>query len=208
MRFIQKLITPVIATVLLLGGAAFAQGAVMDTIQQSDGSWQDAGLFHWRYDASTGELEWGDGDCTTPTTEVSADGEFDHFDSNCHTIDLTEPRGPAAGEDDEEPVGSDTELNHGDVVSRVAHDVKEADDNGELGDANRGSIISRIAKETQDLFKGDDADEPEDEATEDDVDDASTDNGTGPPEHAGNDKTDEDKTDEDKGPAKAKGKGK
>ena len=206
MQFTRKLITPVIATVLLIGGAAFAQDAVMDTIVESDGTWQDAGLFHWRYDAETGEVEWGDIDCTTPTTEVTADSELEHFGSNCHTIDLTEPRNPNANDDPDESDSedaSDTEVTHGDLVSRVAHDVKDADENGELEGTNRGSIISQIARGTKDLFGGDDeAEEPEDKEVEepeagDGPEDESEDGE--PPDHANNDK--------DKAPPeKAKGK--
>lgn len=204
MQFTRKLISPVIATVLLIGGAAFAQDAVMETLIENDGTWQDAGLFHWRYNADTGEVEWGDIDCTTETTEVSADSELEHFGSNCHTIDLTEPRNPAAGgDDDPDDEDSGTEINHGDIVSRVAHQVKDLDEEGafdeggEFEGENRGSIISQIARGTQELFGGDEAEESEGDEVEDESDDGEG----GPPDHA------KDK-DEKAPPEKAKGKGK
>ncbi len=213
MKFTRKLITPVLATVLLIGGAAFAQDKVMDVIVASDGEVQDAGMFWWQYDADTGEFRWGDPECMsateiTETTEAGVDVDSgEHFGSNCRTVDLTAPRkGSSTDVDSDTEIGSDTEINHGDIVSRVAHDVKEADEAGELpDDANRGSIISQIARDTQELFDhDDDADDSEAEITE--VEDEDEDEPKEESERP--DKPDKDEPEDEDPPAKAKGKNK
>ena len=203
MKFTRKLITPVLATVLLIGGAAFAQDKVMDVIAESDGEAQDGWLFDWRYDAETGEFTWGDPDCVSPpedSTPVESDPDglaeaSESTNSNCYTLDLATPQPP----DDEDSDGSD-ETNHGDLVSGIAHQVKDLDKDELPEDAeNRGSVISDLARSTQDLFKGDDdADdsETEIEEVEDEDEDESEENSDKP-----------DKPDKEP-PAKAKGKNK
>ncbi|NND85323.1 MAG: hypothetical protein HKN46_09270 [Acidimicrobiia bacterium] len=197
MQFTRKLVTPVIATLLLIGGAAFAQDTYNEVLR-SDGTWQDAfGSFQWRYDADTGEFEWGKEGCDSATEVTTSTDALDvEQDTPCRTVALTEPHNPTGDPDGDE--ASDTEINHGDLVSRVAHDVKDADEAGELEEGqNRGSIISQIARGTKDLFGGNDEESEEPDVVEEPDADES-----GPPEHANNDK------DKKAPPEKAKGKGK
>lgn len=212
MRFMKKLITPVLAAVLLVGGAAFAQEAII----ASDGEVRDAGLFWWQYDEDTGEFRWGAEECmstdedgeegvdtTGEATEDPLAEDTAETDAHCYTLDLTEPRNAdeTATDEDEGDDEDDTELNHGDLVSRVAHQVKDLDEEGLLDeDTNRGSIISQLARETKDLFD-DDEDGDDAELESEDVDDEDDD------DH--DDEDDEDDGDHDKEPpGKAKGKDK
>jgi hypothetical protein len=213
-RFLKKLITPVLATVVMLAGAAVADEVldqeVPEVTEEVDGGedafeWNDAdGVLVWRYDADAQVFIWGD--CSDIPVLVAG----------CHHLalgDTDESEGSETEVGSQTEVGSDTELgsetevgsqtevgsdseiddslNHGKVVSGVAHQVKDLED---LGDAkNRGQVISAIAKGTKDLFK-DDADdegeEPEDDEDEEseeeseELDDDLDEGDDGPPEHA------------------------
>ena len=195
-RFLKKLITPVLATVVMLAGAAVADEVldqeVPEVTEEVDGGedafeWNDAdGVLVWRYDADAQVFIWGD--CSDTPVLVAG----------CHHLalgDTDESEGSETEVGSQTEVGSDSEiddsLNHGKVVSGVAHQVKDLED---LGDAkNRGQVISAIAKGTKDLFK-DDADdegeEPEDDEDEEseeeseELDDDLDEGDDGPPEHA------------------------
>ncbi len=165
MRFPRRLITPVLAAVLLVGSAAAAQDALVEMAVESDGTWQDLGFFEWRYDAENEVLIWGDSACEDPEGDVTVAPEtYDHLGANCRTIDLRLPHPDEADEPDED--SSDADLNHGDLVSRFAQDVKDAqaEEDSELEDVNRGSLISQIAKLNP--FRKDAGEEAEDEAVE------------------------------------------
>lgn len=190
MRFIKKLLTPVLAAILLVGGAALAQEGLpsAEEPESEPVEWTDAGDFQWRYADDEGVLYWGDCD---PTVE---DRCFE-----VEVVDTTDDPEPPEGDPEDEP-----EVSHGDVVSSVAHFVKELDESEEGLPAwakNRGDVISALSKGTTELSLDDDEDEETAESPELEDDDHDEDGeDDGPPDHAKGDKEDH--------PGNAKGKDK
>lgn len=174
MRFSRRLITPVLAAVMLVGGAAFAQETIYDTL---DGETVDLGIISWSYDPETRTFTWGDLDgceeveaSTDPVVDelladIAPDGEL-HFDTNCRTVSFGDSDYTAEVEDP----GDDTEEpNHGQMVSGFGEQLREVDKD-EL-DGNRGSFISEIAK----LFKNEEDDDEGPDLESDDLDEDSDD---------------------------------
>lgn len=182
MRFPRRLMTPVLAAVLLVASAATAQDALVEMAVESDGTWQDLGFFQWRYDAENEVVIWGDSACEDPEVDetVVAPETYEHLGANCRTIDLRLPHHGEADDESGEDL-SDADLNHGDLVSRFAHDVKDAqaEEGSELEGVNRGSLISQIAK-LNPFRKGAGEETGDDAAETEDVDDAPEDGTTTP----------------------------
>lgn len=185
MRFSRRLITPVLAAVMLVGGAAFAQEAIYDTL---DGETVDLGIISWSYDPETKTFTWGDPEaCEEPVeptvstvddllTDVVPDGEL-HFDSNCRTVSF----GDSEYEAEIEVTGDDAP-NHGQVVSGFGDELREIDKD-EL-DGNRGSFMSEIAKLVK-IAKGEDADEESGDTESEDVESDSEGKGAKPDKDTG-----------------------
>lgn len=185
MRFSRRLITPVLAAVMLVGGAAFAQEAIYDTL---DGETVDFGIISWSYDKETKTFTWGDLDgCAEAeasadpvvdelVAEVASDGEL-HFDSNCRTVSFGDSEYEA-----EIGVTGDDAPNHGQMVSGFGEQLRGIDKD-EL-DGNRGSFMSEIAKLVK-IAKGEDVEEESGDTGSEDVESDSESKGAKPDKDTG-----------------------
>ena len=180
MRFPRRLVTPVLAAVMLVGGAAYAQEVVDDVVA---GDVLEIGPITWSYDPTEQAFVWGSPECIDDAdsstevaeslvTDVVDDGAV-HTDDNCYSVPLGNPEDPEDPKYTAEGIPNDGhEGNHGQFVSGFGEKLREIDKD-EL-EGNRGSFMRVIAKLNPfKNDKGDDDSETTIEEADEDLDEDS-----------------------------------